>query len=284
MKPTLFTLESRFGDLPIHSYGALIALGLVIGLLVSLWRGQREGLPRGVVLDLVFYAIVSGLVGSRIVYVLVHRKAYIGLCLGTGVPRAFSTVFSDCTAPLRFWQGGLVFLGGAMLAAITTLLLARHQQLKLGPVADALAPGVAIAHVFGRLGCLMVGCCYGRPFSQGVHFPQGSVAYLELQSRGLIPPSAITTMGLHPTQLYESVGELALFLLLLILGTRRPFPGAIALAYGMGYGLLRIILEFFRDDEFQQTRLLSLAQIMSLLLVLVCTLAFIYLKKRSRRA
>jgi phosphatidylglycerol:prolipoprotein diacylglycerol transferase len=283
MKPTLFIFESRFGELPIHSYGALVGLGLVVGLLVSLWRGQREGLSRAAVLDLVFYAIVTGLVGSRLFYVVLHSQEYLGLCIGTGVPRSFSTMLADCTAPLRFWQGGLVFLGGAILAAITTLLIARRQQLKLGAVADALAPGVAIAHVFGRLGCFMVGCCYGKPFASGVHFPKGSVAYMELQNRGLLPPSASTTMGLHPTQLYESLGELCLFILLLIFGTRRPFSGAIALAYGIGYGILRISLEFFRDDELQSTRIPSSAQIMSLLLVVICVIAFVYLNRRSQR-
>lgn len=283
MKPTLYTFESRFGELPIHSYGALIALGLVVGLLVSLWRGQREGLSRASVLDLVFYAIVSGLVGSRLLYVVLHGKDYAGLCLGTGVPRSFSGIFSDCTAPLRFWQGGLVFLGGAMLAAITTLLLARRQKLKLGAVADSLAPGVAIAHVFGRLGCFMVGCCYGKPFASGVHFPKGSVAYMELQSRGLLPPTATTTLGLHPTQLYESFGELLLFILLLIFSKHRPFWGATALVYGIGYGLLRITLEFFRDDDLRGQSYPSTAQIMSLLLVFVCATAFVYLKRRPRR-
>jgi phosphatidylglycerol:prolipoprotein diacylglycerol transferase len=128
-----------------------------------------------------------------------------------------------------------------------------------------------------------VGCCYGKPFASGVHFPKGSVAYMELQSRGLLPPAALTTMGLYPTQLYESLGELLLFVLLLIYGARRPFSGAIALVYGIGYGGLRITLEFFRDDEFQGIRFPSAAQLMSMLLVCVCATAFVYLRRRPAR-
>jgi phosphatidylglycerol---prolipoprotein diacylglyceryl transferase len=245
MKPSLF----HIGSLPVHSYGFLIAIGLVFGVLVAVRRGRSVGIETANTLDLTFYAIIVGLIGSRLLYVLMHADDYARLCMGTGQTRSFGRWLSDCTATVRFWQGGLVFLGGAMLAAVTSLLFARRKHLPIGDVADVLAPSVSLAHVFGRFGCFLVGCCYGKPWASGAHFPSDSVAYMELQSRGKVMAGAVSTPGLHPTQLYESAGELLIFLALLWLWRRRKYPGAIALAYAFGYGLLRFAVEIFRGDE-----------------------------------
>jgi prolipoprotein diacylglyceryltransferase len=75
------------------------------------------------------------------------------------------------------------------------------------------------------------------------------VAYTELEQTGSIPPGALETSGLHPTQLYESLGELAIFLLLCLIWRRRKFPGAVALVYAFSYGILRLVVEIFRGDE-----------------------------------
>jgi phosphatidylglycerol:prolipoprotein diacylglycerol transferase len=299
MRPTLFSIGDSF---PIHSYGALIALGMVAGLLISIRQGKRVGLDRAAVLDLVFYAIVTGLLGSRLLYVLVHAPEYASLCFGTGAPRPFLRVLSDCAAPLRIWQGGLVFLGGAILAAVVCLVYARRRKLPLGATADALAPGVALAHVFGRLGCLLVGCCYGQAHAFGLHFPPGSVAYSELLAEGHLPAGSRTTMGLFPTQILESAGELLIFLWLLRLGKRRPFSGAVGLSYGIAYAGLRFVLEIFRGDERRdyaiswamppiakllglppdQPLFFSSAQWFSLGILVVCGIAYARLRRASQ--
>jgi phosphatidylglycerol---prolipoprotein diacylglyceryl transferase len=245
MRPTLFHLGS---GLPVHSYGFLIAVGMVLGVLAAVHRGRRVGIATGLTLDLTFYAIVFGLVGARLLYVFMHASDYARLCAGTGAPRSFGRVMSDCTAALHFWQGGLAFLGGGVLAAVVVLLFARKKGLPLGDVADLLAPSVSLAHVFGRLGCLMVGCCYGKPWAAGVHFVPDSVAYTEYLARQTLLAGSASTPGLHPTQLYESLGELLIFLGLMLLWRRRKFPGMIALAYAFAYGILRFFIEIYRDD------------------------------------
>jgi phosphatidylglycerol:prolipoprotein diacylglycerol transferase len=245
MRPTLFHLGS---GLPVHSYGFLIAVGMVLGVLVAVRRGRGVGIATGLTLDLTFYAIVFGLIGARLLYVLMHAHDYARLCTGTGAPRSFGRALSDCTAALHFWQGGLVFLGGGVLAAVVVLLFARRKRLLLGDVADVLAPSVSLAHVFGRLGCLMVGCCYGKPWAAGVHFVPDSVAYSDYLSRQSLLAGSASTPGLHPTQLYESLGELLIFLGLTLLWRRRKFPGMVALAYAFAYGVLRFAVEIYRDD------------------------------------
>lgn len=298
MRPTLFHL----GALPIHAYGFLIAVGMVLGVVLAVRRGRTVGIETAHSLDLTFYAIVFGLVGARLLYVLMHARDYARLCAGGGAERSFRRVLSDCTAALQFWQGGLVFLGGGLLAAMVVLWFARRHGLGLGNVADVLAPSVSLAHVFGRLGCLMVGCCYGKPWAYGVRFPPDSVAYGELVGRAVVPGSA-STHGLHPTQLYEAIGELLIFIALTVLWRRRRFPGMIAMAYAFAYGLLRFLVELFRDDQVRgflfelrlpglasllglppgDPLLLSSAQATALLLVVAAAVGYAALSRRARR-
>jgi phosphatidylglycerol:prolipoprotein diacylglycerol transferase len=301
MKPTLFFIGSGPHAFPVHSYGLLAAVGLVVAVALAVRRGRRAGIATVNTLDLAFYAIVFGVVGARLLYVLMHASDYGRLCAGTGTPRTLGQLVSDCTAAVRFWQGGLVFLGGAILAAASTLLLARRRGLGLGEVADALAPSVSLGHVFGRIGCFMVGCCYGKPWSGGVHFPPDSVAYSELLNARAIVVGANSTPGLHPTQLYEAGGELAIFLALLWIWPRRKFPGAVALAYAVAYGSLRFVVEIFRGDDVRafliETRVpslaralglsptaplfLSSAQATALVLMAAATVVYILLRRRD---
>lgn len=245
MKPTLFHL----GSFPVHSYGFMIAVGLVVGVAVAIRRGRSVGIDTGASLDLTFYAIVVGLVGARLLYVLVHAREYAQICRGGDSERSLGRILRDCSAALQFWQGGLVFLGGAVLAAVVILVYARRKRMVLGDVADVLAPSVSVAHVFGRLGCFLVGCCYGRPWAGGFSFPPGSVAYDELLGQHRFFAGATSTPPLHATQLYEAAGELLVFLGLSWLWPRRRFPGAIALTYAFAYGVLRFVLEIFRGDD-----------------------------------
>ena len=245
MKPTLFHL----GAFPFHSYGFLIAVGLVAGIAVAVRRGRQVGIDTGITLDLTFYCILVGLVGSRVLYVLMHAGEYARLCMGNGLPRTLGRKLADCSAAVQFWQGGLVFLGGAVLAAVVILLYARRKDLPLGDVADVLAPSVSLAHVFGRMGCFLVGCCYGKPWASGVRFPPDSVAYTELLGQRQFFVGAPFTLALHPTQIYEAAGELLIFAGLTWLWPRRKLAGTVALAYAFAYGLLRFVVEVFRGDE-----------------------------------
>ena len=130
MKPTLFFIGSGAHAFPVHSYGFLIAIGLVVGVAISLRRGRSVGIETGATLDLTFYSVLVGLVGARLLYVLMHVGEYTRLCRGFDLPRSLGQKLLDCTAPLRFWQGGLVFLGGAVLSAVVMLLYARGETMK----------------------------------------------------------------------------------------------------------------------------------------------------------
>ena len=231
MRPNLLTLHFGTHGLDIHAYGFLIAVGAIAGVLLALRQGRRMGFDTAAVLDLTFWALVAGIVGSRVLYVLVHVSDYGRLCAGVGLPRPALRVLGDCAAPLYIWQGGLVFYGGALAAATVVLLFARRRSWSLGGVADLLAPSLALGHALGR-----------------VRFPPASVAYHELAHAGLVAPGAASTPALAPTQLYEALGEAFLFALLLFLRRRQRFPGSLALVYAMGYALLRATVEVLRGD------------------------------------
>jgi phosphatidylglycerol:prolipoprotein diacylglycerol transferase len=94
----------------------------------------------------------------------------------------------------------------------------------------------------------LAGCCYGKISPFGVSFPPASVAYHALADAGLVAPGAAATPPLVPTQLYEAAGECLLFALLMVMGRRRRFPGALALSYAIGYALLRATIEVLRGD------------------------------------
>jgi phosphatidylglycerol---prolipoprotein diacylglyceryl transferase len=249
---TLFTLRLGGREISLHTYGVLIAIGLAAGIALAYRQARRQGMDGGRVLDAAFWMIVAGLVGSRVVYGLVNAGEFARVCFhGGGMPRSAGAVLSDCTRILAIWQGGLVFYGGVAGAALVGYRFARREGWSFATFGDLFAPALALGHAFGRLGCFAAGCCFGKlgGGALATSFPRGSVAFDELASAGAIPPGWQTTPGLHPTQLYEAIGELLIFTSLLVLRPRvRRQPGTLLVAYLGLYALLRFVVEIFRGD------------------------------------
>jgi phosphatidylglycerol:prolipoprotein diacylglycerol transferase len=251
MRPLLFSLRIGAHELGLHTYGILIALGLALGIGLGYREARRRGLDGGRVLDFAFWATVAGLVGSRVTYGLVNAGDFARVCAGDGgLPRGLGQWLFDCTRLLHVWEGGLVFYGGVLGAALVAVSFARRERWSFWVLGDVFAPGLALGHALGRLGCYAAGCCFGKPGGDwGVSFPQDSVAFEELSNVGGVAPGASFTPRLHPTQLYEAAGEGLLFALLLALRPRlRARPGALLLLYGACYATLRFVVELFRGD------------------------------------
>jgi phosphatidylglycerol:prolipoprotein diacylglycerol transferase len=288
----------------VHTYGLLIAVGLALGITLGAREARRRGLDVGRVLDFAFWATVAGLLGSRVAYALVNLGAFARACVGPAAePRGLLRVLSDCTRVVQVWEGGLVFYGGIVGAALVAVVFARRERWSFWTLGDVFAPGVAVGHALGRLGCFAAGCCFGKLSGPwGVAFPAGSVAFDELGSAGALAPGASFTPPLHPTQLYEAGGELVIFALLLALRPRlRARPGALVLLYGALYATLRFVVELFRGDFARryvvelvtprlaaflgvpagEPELLSVGQLVSLLLLAACAAAF--MRRRGAR-
>lgn len=197
-------------------------MAFLAGLWTASRRGLREGIAAEKILDIGPWLIVGAILGARIMHVTTYWNEYAG--------KPFSEVF-------MVWHGGLVFYGGLIGASLACILYARLKKLPLWKLADILAPSIALGYVFGRIGCLLNGCCYGRPCSLpwAITFPP--------ESHGA-PPG----IPLHPTEVYESLLNLGLYAALAWLYRHKKFDGQVFAAYLVGYALLRSFVEMFRGD------------------------------------
>jgi phosphatidylglycerol:prolipoprotein diacylglycerol transferase len=158
---------------------------------------------------------------------------------------------------LALWEGGLVFYGGFIAAALAGAVYMRRHRLPFFAYADTLIPSLAFGHFLGRLGCFAAGCCWGRVAGGSwpwlVSFPPGSLAYEAFagapDAHEHLLPGGAGTLPLHPTQLYESFGELGLFLALaFVIRPRKRFDGQVLASWLLGYAVLRGTIEAFRGD------------------------------------
>lgn len=217
MKPIVF----QWGNLSLHSFGVMVALGFLAGLWVAARNARRAGLSGDVVYDLAPWLVIGGLVGARALYVVSYwDRDFAGRPL---------------TEIVAVWKGGLVFYGGLIVAVLAGFWRLRQLKLPLWTVTDCLTPGIVLGHAFGRLGCLLNGCCFGRPTTApwAIRFPSDHVT-----GGGAV----------HPVQLYEAGLNLLFFVLLMALFARRKFSGQVFAVYLIGYAVLRSTVEIFRGD------------------------------------
>ena len=237
MHPIAFQL----GPLPVHWYGVMVALAFLVGLWTASRRALREGIAPERIIDLGPWLIVGAIVGARILYVITFwREEFAGKPL---------------VEMFMVWRGGLVYYGGLVGASLGFLLYAHIKKLPVWKGADILAPSIALGYVFGRIGCLMNGCCYGRicGLPWAIQFPNQSNPWHQQFSQGLVGPND-RSLPVHPTQIYESLLNLALYGALEWLYRRKKFDGQIFATYLVCYAVLRSFVEMFRGDypEYQR--------------------------------
>ena len=210
----------HLGPLDIRTYGVLVAVGFMVGLWVAARRAPGEGFKPDQVMDLGVWLVLSGMLGGKLFHVIFYWDDFIAAWRAEGV---------------RSLREGFVFYGGFILASVTAVGYARVKRLPLAKLVDVLAPSIALGHAFGRLGCFFNGCCYGRACTLpwAVTFP---------------PPHVMQGIPVHPTQLYEVLGNVAIFVGLTAAYRHKRFDGQIWWLYVLGYGTLRFLVEFFRGD------------------------------------
>ena len=239
-------LPADFAGVPVFGYGAMIFCGFAAGVATGHRRVRAAGLPAGITYDLAFWTFVAGIGGARLNYLLrEHDRVFAsdapgGLGLVGAVKRAVN--LSD---------GGLVLLGGVMAAAVAFWLVCRRWEAPLLRVADAAVPSLFLGLAFGRVGCLLYGCCWGDrcELPWAVRFPAGGVTWDALVARGFLDADAARTYGLHPTQLYSSANALALYALTAAYFPRRARDGAVLAVALLLYPPARATLEALRGDD-----------------------------------
>jgi phosphatidylglycerol---prolipoprotein diacylglyceryl transferase len=258
MHPILFEV----GGFPVYTYGLLLAAAYLLGLQFALMRAKSRGLDPSRVMDLGIWIIVSALVGAKLMLVVVERDR-------------FTWSLPDL---LNLFRSAGVFYGGLIAAVVVALWYLRRHRMPMWTVTDVFAPGIALGHVIGRVGCLLAGCCFGRQ----TDVPWAITFHSEFARQNVGTPLGVP---LHPTQLYEAGAELLILGVLLLTEKKgRPFPGRTFWSYLLFYGMSRFIIEFYRGDSRGVVDVLgtalSTSQFVSLLLVPLSLVMLVWLGRR----
>ncbi len=217
----------EIGHFSLPTYGVMAALGLIFGLMLIVHVGREQGLDPEKLWNLGIIAVLSGIIGAKILYIFNEMGYYRD---HPGELFSFSTL-----------QAGGVWSGGVVLALILCIWYMRRNDMPVLRTCDVFAPGLALGHAFGRVGCFAAGCCFGKE----THVPWAVTFHNPLANEIVGTPLGVP---LHPTQLYEMVVELANCLFLVWLIKRKKFEGEIIGTYLIIYGIARYFIEFFRGD------------------------------------
>jgi phosphatidylglycerol:prolipoprotein diacylglycerol transferase len=256
MYPILF----HSGNFIVPSYFAVISLVCSIVLVWAARRADTLHYSRNLAMDLSLVIMVFGFIGARLFHVVFE----------------YPELYRESPARIfRFWEGGFVFYGGAVLAACAGLAFVKFKRESIPLWLDFTAPLLAFAYGAGRIGCFLAGCCFGRycALPWGVTFPRGSEA-----------PAGIP---IHPTQLYATFWELGICCLLVFIEKKKPRGwltkrGDLFYFWMMLHGIGRIIMEIFRADYRGEKILsMSISSVISAVIIVLGISLYLVKSKKS---
>lgn len=242
----------RIGSFTIHGYGVMIAIGILMAFFYGERMARKYGLDPNEVDNLVFVCLISGFLGSKIVYILTNWNAFLKN------PMAY------------LGADGWVVYGGILGGLLGGWLWCKFRKLSFPAYANLMLPAVALAQGFGRIGCFFAGCCYGKETTGlGVVFPEGSLA-----------PAGVK---LIPTQLISSFGDFVLFYILYKTYCNEKTRSMTAGLYLVLYAVGRFIIEYFRGDEVRGFLFgLSTSQFISIFMM-IAGLIVIYVSRNKEK-
>jgi phosphatidylglycerol:prolipoprotein diacylglycerol transferase len=294
-------------DFHVPAYFTLLVVGFAVATLVGTLWAIRSKLDKEVIIDLGLIALLAGIAGGRLLHVVAdgHFTDYVNWCTEPTLVDMHVTpgecaqiegatwsrdlgychpAESDCFAWAKFWNGGLTYYGGVLAAFLVGWWFVRREKFPVLKAADATGIVVPIGLFFGRIGCFLGGCCFGRPTDHvfGVSFPPGPGASHQQWEDGLLESSADWSLPVHPVQLYEALGSLAIAaVLIVVVHPKKKFDGQVALLFLGSYAVLRFFLEFLRADDRGGFLGLSTSQLIGLVVVAGCVYCW---RRFSRRA
>ena len=309
MKPILFSLDTGIlGKINFPSYFSMVAIGFII----SIWLGKREAIKLNIdpkkIIDLGIFMIIFGVLGARLLHVIADGQLwnYIYWCIDPekvawhvteiecrhhkGIWDSINQVCKpsnphrDCLLWLKFWHGGLAFYGGFILATIFAIWYIRREKLPIGKISDMAAWAVPLGLSWGRLGCFLNGCCFGKPTDSilGVKFPKWSIPYYTHLEKGWVTLYDKTSLKVHPTQLYESIACFFIFVFIyFFLRKRKRFNGELFLVSSVMYACARFIIEFVRDDARGNVGVLSTSQFIGIIVIIICIIVWFRITKEE---
>ncbi len=246
MKVDLFSV----GRFTVHSYGLLIAIGIILAVIIAMKRAKRRGLVADEVLNIAIIIVICGFLGAKILFVLENFKQFL-------------------ISPMSvIGSSGFVVYGGICIGLFCVFAYCRWiRKVSFLRYVDLVFPCVALGQAFGRLGCFMAGCCYGRETTAwwGVTFPEGSFA-----------PAGVP---LIPTQLISAAGDFVIFLVLLWFTKKAKKVGDVTALYLLLYGAGRFCVEFLRQNEQGGIGPLTTAQCFSICFIAAAGVLFMLNRK-----
>ncbi len=241
MHPTLVSI----GPFHLYSYGLLVAIGVLAAIALIRNNAKDISVNSELALDLAITTVVSGFIGARIFYVIEFWDYFR----------------SSPIDAIKIWEGGIILYGGLAGGLLGFTLFVRLKRLSYLSMLDLFVPALALAQAFGRLGCFLNGCCYGKASTL-----PWSVSFPALDHR------------VHPTQLYEAAFCFLLAAFLLILWRRRLQPGVVSAAYFILYSVGRFTIEYFRGDNLKLLFDLTLPQWTSLIFLAAAVISILWLR------
>ena len=290
MRPELFNL---FG-IGFPAYFVLLLSGFLFATALAAISARRIGENPDVLVDLGLAMLLAGVVGSRLLHVFAdgYFWDYVHLCTdparvdwplekaeclsstydgiwdaakGVCHPKA-----ADCFAWAKFWAGGLTYYGGFIGATLAAVFLLRRDRFSFWKAADLAAVAIPLGLAFGRMGCLLAGCCFGAECSLpwALSFPPRSPASEEQWKAHELDSLRLWSHPVHPTQIYESAASLAIAAVcLMVIAPRKRYDGQVFAAFLALYAIARFIVEFLRKDDRGGLLGLSTSQLIGVALV-----------------
>ncbi|WLV23958.1 prolipoprotein diacylglyceryl transferase [Aciduricibacillus chroicocephali] len=259
--PHLDRVFIQIGSLPIYWYGVIIAAGVFIGLFLAQREAAKQNLEKDSIIDLVILAVPVSIIFARIYYVLFEWDAYVG---------------GPWWKWFAVWEGGIAIHGALIGATLTAIVYTRVKGISFWKMADILAPSLILGQAIGRWGNFMNQEAHGGPMSKAAYenFHQYLPDFIMNQM-------CIDGVTYYPTFLYESVWDLIVFGLLLLIRKKNPLRGEVFLSYMMLYSVGRYFIEGLRTDSlYIIPGVVRIAQVVSLLLIVAAILILIY-RRRS---
>ncbi len=226
---TMNKVAFSIGNVSVHWYGIIITLGIVLAVLYVIWRGKQEGISCDDVLDYTIWTVMSGIVGARLYYVLTTLKD----------PTTGKWNYTSFRDVIAVWEGGLAIYGGIIAGAaaiVVVSIVKKYTRQKIFKMFDAVAPAVMMGQIIGRWGNFVNGEAHGYKTAENFFLRMGIVEYGRVRYY-------------HPTFLYESIWNLAGFVLINLLYKKKKFDGQMLLMYLTWYGFGRMFIEGLRADS-----------------------------------
>lgn len=272
MRPELF----RFFDVGFPSYFVFLLSGFIFATGLGVLWARRVGLNPDVIVDLGLAMLLAGVAGSRILHVFAdgHFMEYVHMCTDPSLvdwpfDRAECTSAAyggewdaarglchpktaDCFAWAKFWAGGLTYYGGFLGATVVAVFLLRRDRFPFWKAADMAAFAIPTGLAFGRMGCLLAGCCFGATtkLPWGLSFPPRSPASDAQAKEHLLTSARMWSEPVHPTQIYESAASLVVAIVCLyVVLPRKRYDGQVFAVSLLLYALARFVVEFLRRDD-----------------------------------